>query len=640
MHLQRMACFWCVSIVVATAGCSQSVAPTQGDPGVTVGDVKGPDALRLGNDAFSPQPRGDGWPGLAVFDFDNDGDIDIFAGMTEGIANLVYRNDGSGNFDYVGRETGLIIEEHSIVAAAVGDFDNDGWLDLICARQAPFLRLAAASNDLLFMKNMGVGSNGLPRFEDRTTEAGLSGIAYATGIGVGDIDNDGLLDLYVGRYNLRDLGFPQGSYLPDTPSVLLRSTGVVDGVPVFEDITAAAGVAGETTFGLAPDSADFEYHVPTWTIYFSDVNEDGYQDIFSLQEIPGVVELYINNGDLTFTQAHRDLLGKRGGWMGMTAADFDHNGHIDYFVANVGADAKGTGNQTNISNAWSRDDGSPYHFLLSNLGEGMLVDVAADTRVTPGPFPPDNILNGRGLAAYEFGFGCAFFDMQNDGWPDLHWIGEIVLSGFLPDGPIRRDFHGVGRYMRNNGDGSFTDRTGERGLFNWPDDEPLAYGYNHAGRALAAIDLTGDGFADLCRTNTFFVPSLENAPQVFECLINPAVEGGHWLIIRLTGNESNRFGIGARVTTTCGELTHVAEVVTTTSAFTAVHPQAHFGLGDCTTIERLSIRWPSGIVTELADVDVDQVLTVEEVASELPDAVSDSTDVSPDPPVDAPSEMP
>ena len=105
--------------------------------------------------------------------------------------------------------------------------------------------------------------------------------------------------------------------------------------------------------------------------------------------------------------------------------------------------------------------------------------------------------------------------------------------------------------------------------------------------------------------------STTDYPEV-QCLMNPAVDDGHWITIRLEGTQSNRFGIGARVEAIAGDMVYVGEVITTTSAFTAVHPQVHFGLGDATTINTLTVRWPSGAVTRMTDLDVDQVLTIRE----------------------------
>ncbi len=559
--------------------------------------------------AFHPPPTVGGWPGLALFDYDNDGDIDIFVTNPAGMPNLFYENDGAGDFTLVSEQAGLSLSADGCLSAGVGDFDNDGRLDLIISRQAGFFGPPAVNDTLLLMKNLGPDEDGIVRFEDVTARTGLDAVTFGSSIGVGDIDNDGLLDLYIGRYELKDLDFRFGSYLPDTPNVLLHNTGIVDGVPMFEDITESAGVAGTRVAGLAPDTADIVNHVPTWAVYFSDVNEDGWLDLFSLQEIPGGVDLFLNNGDLTFTLAQEDLLNKHGGWMGITAADFDRDGHLDYFLANVGGDAMGPPAANHIANAWSLPNGHPFHRLLRNDGDGRLIDVAEDVDVTTGALPPANSLGGEGLKAFEFGFGCQWFDMQNDGWPDLYWIGDIVLSGLIREGALRRDFHGVGRYLTNHGGARFTDETAQRSLFNWRADLPADFGYSRPGRALAAVDLNGDGLADICRTNAFILP---NPDEAFSCLMNPGVEQGHWVTVRLIGTQSNRFGIGARVEAACAETLFVGEVVTTTSAFTAVHPQVHFGLGDRTRIDTLTVRWPSGVTTQLSNVAVDRVLTVTE----------------------------
>ena len=553
--------------------------------------------------AFSPEPVVGGWPGLALFDYDNDGDIDIFITNFANLPNHLYENDGSGIFTEVANLAGIRFANDYTVCVGLGDFDNDGLMDMILGRQL-FDGGTPDTESLRYLKNLGPDETGQYRFADGTMEAGLHRVDFGASIGVGDIDNDGLLDLYIGRYDFRDQDFRFESYLPDTPNVLLRNTGIENGVPVFEDITESAGVAGTRIAGLAPSSADIMNRVPTWAVYFTDVNEDGFLDIFALQEIPGGIDLFINNGDLTFTSSQADLLNKHGGWMGIAGADFDRDGDLDYFLSNIGGDGLGPPvSSNNIMSAWRRANGTPFHMLLENDGTGMFTDVIAGVTVASGSLPPTNINGGAGLAAYEFAFGCAWLDVNNDGLPDLTWTGDI--SADAPPGPFRLDFHGVSRFLRNDGDRHFTDRTGRRGLFNWAPDQPLAYGYSRSGRALGAIDLNGDGFADLCRTSVATESS-------FHCFMNPGLEEGHWIIVRLEGTQSNRFGIGARVEATAGDDKFVAEVLTTTSAFTALQPQVHFGLGDATMIDELSIRWPSGIVTSLADVTVDRILTVVE----------------------------
>jgi hypothetical protein len=552
---------------------------------------------------FSPEPVAVGWPGLALFDYDNDGDIDIFITSVSGWPNQLFQNDGKGNFTEVSNLAGIRNVGDGSSCAGIGDFDNDGWIDILFGRQV-FGGGSDLDNSVRYYRNLGPDENGNVRFGDGTEEAGLADVRFVDSIGVGDFDNDGLLDLYLGRYDLRDLRFENDTYLPDTPNVLLRNTGMfAAGVPLFEDVTESAGVGGTRIAGLG-DSADILNRVPTWAVYVTDVNNDGLQDIFSLQEVPGGVDLFINQGDWTFTSEQRELLNKRGGWMGATAADFDRDGDLDYFLTNVGSAAVGD-TPPHVTSAWAEPDGTPFHRLLANDGSGNFTDVAGDVAVEAGPLPPENPLGGTGLAAYEFGFGCSFLDVENDGWPDLTWTGDITLFSRLGDGALRTDFQGVSRLLVGRGDGSFRDETAVRGLFYWDPDGPLQFGFSKSGRSLGAADLNGDGFADIVRT-------AQEAEDAMQVLFNPALEGGNWIIVRLEGSASNRFGIGAKVTGRAGDEVFVGEVVTTVSSFTAVHPQVHFGLGTVDRLDTLTVTWPSGTVTVQEDVTVNRVLTIAE----------------------------
>ena len=607
---------WSLAGLVALAACGAH--PASGPsldggadaPAKLLGEFIGPSPFldTMGSD-FAPAAGASGWASLALVDFDGDGDIDIFVGNDGGWPNLLYLNDGHGHFRDVAAQAGVTLGGEWTFAVGVGDFDGDGLLDLVLGTQIKPPSISphgGQTSAVHYLKNLGLDANGDLHFDDRTAEVGLSPFSHASSFAVADFDGDGRLDLYIGRYDLRDIVFSHGSYLPDTPNVILRNEDQ-EGHPFFVDRTADAGVAGTEFAGLAPSTSNIIGVPPTWTTYATDIDGDGRMDILVGHEVPGGIDIFMNEGGWTFRRLEDEAWQRHGGWMGICAADTERDGQLAYFVSNVGADFPILHpGQHHLSDSPAPPEGSPFLRLLRWSNADGLRDTAADAVVQPGALPPRNAWNGQGIAAYEFGFGCAFPDIDNDGWPDLTWTGDLPIT--TDQGPRRVDFHGVSRLLMRQPDGSWADRTAEMDLFPWSPDQPLDFGYARAGRALAAADLDGDGFPDLCRT---FYQTDGRRGDALQCLHNPGGTG-HWVVVRLRARGSNRFAIGGRVELTSAGRTAVAEIVTTTSSFTAVEPQAHFGLGSAASANRIAVHWPSGQVSELFDVTADRVLVLDE----------------------------
>lgn len=566
----------------------------------------GPKAFIDATDRLGDAKIARGWGGLGVFDYNNDGFLDLLFTHGEGTSNRLLRNDGLANFVDVTDEAGVAFGADNCACVAVGDLNNDGWLDLILGRQKPEQNLTAAAGAILLLNN-GPNAQGIVSYRVAGSgETGFNSSVPAMGLGIGDLDNDGLLDIVVGRYDATVFVTVLAVSIYETqPNEVWRCTGIVGGVPKYQQVSAAA-LAGVAQNGAAPDTANQTFIPGTFVVHLTDVDADGRLDILYLHDIPGGIDYYHNEGNFNFTLLQKAALNMHGGWMGIADGDFDADGDVDYFVTNTGCDFYQVFPPGSIADTQNYANGTYFHRLFRN-DAGALVDIAPATPVIPSAvLPPTNAIGGVGLQATEFGFGASWIDADNRGLLDLYWVGDLVT--FLQRGLVL-NAHGVGRFLEDRGDGSYADQTAERGLFNIQADRQLAFGDQDAGRAVAAADLNGDGFQDLVVTNA---TTIGGPSPIHRLYLNPGVEGNHWLTVRLRGTTSNRFGIGARIVATYGGRPHAAEVLSSRGAFTGMQPQAHFGLGAAASVDQLQVRWPSGKMTTLTGLAADQVLLITE----------------------------
>ena len=535
------------------------------EAGVTFQDVTAKAGIHFvhNNGAFGkkflPETVG---PGVAFIDYDNDGWPDIFLvngtdwpghGQRHTTAKL-YHNNHDGTFTDVTHKAGLDIEMYG-VGVAVGDYDNDGYDDLF---------VTAYGQSHLFH------NNGNGTFTDVTQKAGLGGIKeFNTSAAWVDYDRDGKLDLVVGNYVQwspeTDLyctmdGKSKSYCTPESykgTSVRLWHNNGKDsnGNLTFSDVTQKAGLAEPTSKTLGVAVLDYD--------------NDGWPDLlFSNDTQPN--KLYRNNGNGTFTEKavvagvafSEDGVARAG--MGVDTADYDRTGNTSLMI-------------TNFSNQMI----SLYH----NEGKGLFVDEAPRSDV------------GR-ASLLTLGFGCFFFDYDLDGWPDI-----LVVNGHIdPDiqkVQVNVKYAEPPHLFRNLGKGKFAEVTKSSGA---------EFATARVGRSAAYADVFNDGRLDvLLSTNGGAVHLFRNVAAK-----DSSSSANHSVRFKLIGTKSNRDGIGAVVRVTTSDGTQTQMLKSGSSYLAANELVITFGLGPLTKADAVEIRWPSGQVDKLLNVNAGQTVTVTE----------------------------
>ena len=503
--------------------------------------------------------------GVAIFDYDNDGwpDILIVNGTTiEGFpkdkapTNHLFHNNHDGSFSDVTAKSGLAGSGWG-QGVCVGDYDNDGWEDVY---------ITYYGKNRLYHNQNGV----FTEVGEKSGTAG-DGKAWGTGCAFVDYDRDGWLDLMIANYVDFDLSTapvpgerascvwkgvpvmcgPRG--LPGAKNILYHNLG--DGK--FEDVSTKAHI----------DKTSGHYG---FTVATFDYDEDGWPDIYVACDSTSSI-LYHNNHDGTFTDvsvsagAAYNEDGREQAGMGVAIGDFNGDGKLDIF-------------KTNFS-----DDTST---LYRNNGNGTFDDVT--------------FAAGLGLHTQYLGWGTAFIDIDNDGWPDLLLVNGHVYPE-VDKQKLGSSYEEPRILYHNDGTGKFDDISDQAGA---------GITIPHAGRGLAVGDLWNDGKMSAVISNMNAPPSL---------LVNQVRSGNHWIGLRTVGTKSNRDGIGARLTLKAGARTYVDEVRSGSSYNSNHDMRIHFGLGSVAKVDYVDVRWPSGLVERFSDVAVDGISTLKEGTGKQPD---------------------
>jgi enediyne biosynthesis protein E4 len=495
------------------------------------------------------------------------------------------------------------------------DYDNDGWMDLLVLSGSRVTDVPEDTSSRLYRNNRD------GTFTDVTAKAGLLRTLWASGVTVGDYNNDGFEDLFITAYG---------------QNVLYRNNG--DGT--FTDVTKEAGLLGSRTRWGAGCS-------------FVDYNLDGYLDLFvsnyldfDLAHAPkpgsslnctwaGVPvncgprglpyshhSLYRNNGHGVFTDVSKEagITSVPPGYgMTVVAADFDNDGWPDIYVACDTSPSllfrnkhDGTFEEVGLANGCSvSDDGLEQAGMGVGIGDVNLdgnldifkthfMDDTNGLYVNDGKgyFDNQTIAAGLGVETRFVNWGAGIVDLDNDGNPDLFYVTGNVYPEVEQKRPQYR-LKTPRVIFRNLGAGKFEELVGQGGP---------AISEAHCSRGCAFGDFDNDGDLDILIVNLNEPPSL---------LRNDIGGNNHWLKVKLIGTKSNRSGIGTRVTCHYGGKRQAQELVAQSSFYSSNDPRLHFGLGSAATAD-LEIHWPSRAKQVLKNVKADQILTIREPTSKEP----------------------
>jgi hypothetical protein len=502
--------------------------------------------------------------GVAFYDYDNDGWLDIFlvnGSRLEGFpkgeepTSHLFKNNRDGTFTDVTVKAGLTHSGWG-QGICIGDYDNDGFDDLFVT---------------YYGKNVLYHNNGDGTFTDVSEKAGVAGTKTRWGSGCAfvDYDRDGRLDLFVANYIDMDLATAP---VPESGPCLYKGVMVACGPPglnggknilyhnngngTFSDVSEPAGITGANgTYGLGVLTGDFD--------------NDGWPDIYVANDSTASA-LYQNKKNGKFVDVGLEAGcvlspdGKPQAGMGVSAADYDLDGNLDIVKTNFAGDTP-----------------SLYH----NRGNWNFEDATFTA--------------GLGSHTQYLGWGCGFFDFDNDGWPDI-----LLCNGHVyPEVEQLKTEAGYGQrklIYRNLRNGRFEDISTQVGPGI---SDPIA------SRGCAFGDFDNDGDIDVV------VNAVNDYPQLLRC--DSKLEN-NWIKIKTIGTKSNRSGIGARLK--C--VTHppdeknvheqIDEVRSGGSYYSQNDLRIHFGLGKANKVDLLEIRWPSGQMDQLKNVSANQLVFVKE----------------------------
>jgi enediyne biosynthesis protein E4 len=537
--------FFVLAVLLATVACQRPPSPPVEPPAPPpwFEDVTDEVGLHFVHDAgptgtyFMPQIAGSG---AALFDYDNDGRLDILlltnGGPKSTSTNRLFHQEADGHFKDVSAGSGLDFAGYNM-GVAIGDVNNDGFPDVVVTQYGGVKLLL---------------NNGNGTFTDVTKEAGLENNMWGTSAAFVDYDRDGWLDLVIANYvdydpsapcldNLGKQDFCQPGAFPGSVSRLFHNRGRPSNSDPhtvhFEDVTLTSGLGSRPGPGLGVVCADFD--------------GDGWPDLLIANDgQPN--RLWLNQHDGTFKEDGTacglayNAMGQAHANMGIALGDVNGDGLFDVFITHL---------------TWET------HALWVQGPRGRFRDRTVQSDLTRAHW--------RGT-----GFGTVFGDFDQDGALDLALVnGRVVRAASAPNpqlGPFWGPYGERNQLFANDGTGRFRDVSLENAPF---------CGTARVSRGLAVGDVNGDGALDL------LVTTLAGPARLYR---NVAANRGHWLLLRAVDPALHRDAYGAEITVLSGDRKWVRWVNPASSYLCSNDPRAHVGLGQITRVDAIRVLWPDG----------------------------------------------
>ena len=531
--------------------------------------------------------------GVSIGDINNDGLEDIFF-TGNMVPNKLYLNKGNFQFEDISESAGITGDERWFAGTTFVDINNDGYLDIYCSVSGK----NPPHNNILYVNNKD------NTFSEKATEYGIDHDGQSMQSTFFDYDKDGDLDLYIINYPPTSFIAPVEYYdymldnheLKDSDRLLRNDNGH------FTDVTEASGLSN---FGLSLG------------VVASDINNDGYEDLFISNDFNAPDFLFINNQDGTFTnQINTSLQQTSFFGMGADIADFNNDGFMDIFQLDMSADD----NFRSKANMSAMDPDAFYSSVRYGLHhQYMQNSLQMNNGNVKGELPLfSNIARLAGVSSTDWSWGGLLADFDNDGLKDL-----FVTNGIRRD-VNNKDFYAKYRSFFDDLEKApaYENKEEEVGLLNYLEEMPSEklknymfknngdltfdrktedWGFNEKtfSNGVAYSDLDNDGDLDL------IVNNLEDTASIYR---NNSTDNSY-LSIDLKGSE-DVLPNGSRVSIYTPNGTQVNEYNTVRGYLSSVSPVLHFGLGNLQKIDSVLVKWPNNKITSLKNVTIDQRISI------------------------------